>query len=147
MGYSAIRDNHTHGNVGDYLKKAISANSDISIVSAYFTIYAYHHLRKNLEGINNLKFLFGEPTFIKSLDPDKINTRDFKIEDDKIAIPIEKRLCQKIIAYEAVDQVVHVFKKKSNQKLTSDRGALLIPKAKQLNEMNDFELVTWLIVR
>jgi len=47
----------------------------------------------------------------------------------------------------AVDQVVHVFKKKSNQKLTSDRGALLIPKAKQLNEMNDFELVTWLIVR
>jgi len=26
-------------------------------------------------------------------------------------------------------------------------GMLLIPKAKQLNEMNDFELVTWLIVR
>jgi hypothetical protein len=47
----------------------------------------------------------------------------------------------------AVDQVVHVFKKKSHQKLTSDRGALLIPKANQLNEMSDFELVTWLIVR
>lgn len=98
MGYSAIRDNHTHGNVGDFLKTAISANSDVSIVSAYFTIYAYHHLKSNLDGINHLKFLFGEPTFIKSLDPDKINTRDFKIEDDKIAIPIEKRLCQKTIA-------------------------------------------------
>jgi len=147
MSYSAIRDNHTHGNVGDFLKKAISANSDVSIVSAYFTIYAYHQLKSNLDGINDLKFLFGEPTFIKSLDPDKTNTRDFKIEDEKIAILLEKRLCQKTIAREAVDQVVHVFKKKSNQKLTSDRGALLISKAKQLNEMNDFELVTWLIVR
>lgn len=105
MGYSAIRDNHTHGNVGDFLKKAISANSDVSIVSAYFTIYAYHHLKSNLDGINHLKFLFGEPTFIKSLDPDKINTRDFKIEDDKIAIPIEKRLCQKTIARECAEWI------------------------------------------
>jgi len=47
----------------------------------------------------------------------------------------------------AVEQVVQVFKKKGSQKLTSDRGALLIPKTKQLNEMADFELVTWLIVR
>jgi hypothetical protein len=31
--------------------------------------------------------------------------------------------------------------------VSSDRGALLITKAKQLNEMTDFELVTWLIVR
>jgi SNF2 family DNA or RNA helicase len=105
MSYSAIRDNHTHGNVGDFLKEAISSNSDVSIVSAYFTIYAYHHLKNNLDGINNLKFLFGEPTFIKSLDPDKINTRDFKIEDDKIAIPIEKRLCQKTIARECAEWI------------------------------------------
>jgi hypothetical protein len=47
----------------------------------------------------------------------------------------------------AVEQVVQVFKKKGSQKLTSDRGALLIPKTKPLNEMADFELVTWLIVR
>ncbi|MEN6420724.1 MAG: helicase-related protein [Smithella sp.] len=105
MGYSAIRDNHTHGNVGDFLKTAISTNSDVSIVSAYFTIYAYHHLKSNLDGINHLKFLFGEPTFIKSLDPDKINTRDFKIEDDKIVIPLEKRLCQKTIARECSEWI------------------------------------------
>ncbi|MCU0289424.1 MAG: SWF/SNF helicase family protein, partial [Acidobacteria bacterium] len=47
----------------------------------------------------------------------------------------------------AVEEVVRVFKKKGHQRLTSDRGALLIPKSKQLNEMEDFELVTWLIVR
>ena len=64
MTYSSIRDNHTQGTVGDFLKQAISSNSEVSIVSAYFTIYAYHQLKDNLDAINNLKFLFGEPTFI-----------------------------------------------------------------------------------
>lgn len=105
MSYSSIRDNHKHGNVGDFLKDAILQNSDVSIVSAYFTIYAYHHLKHNLDCINSLKFLFGEPRFIKSLDPDKTNTRDFKIEDDKLAIPIEKRLCQKKIARECSEWI------------------------------------------
>ncbi|MEI6126503.1 MAG: helicase-related protein [Pseudomonadota bacterium] len=105
MNYTAIRDNHTQGTVGDFLKQAISANSEISIVSAYFTIYAYHHLRNNLDGIKNLKFLFGEPTFIKAIDPDKINTRDFKIEDDKISIPIESRLTQKTTAKECAEWI------------------------------------------
>ena len=83
MSYSSIRDNHSHGTVGDFLKQSILKNSEVSIVSAYFTIYAYHQLKNNLDEIKILKFLFGEPTFIKSLDPDKIHVRDFKIEDDK----------------------------------------------------------------
>jgi superfamily II DNA/RNA helicase len=47
----------------------------------------------------------------------------------------------------AADEIVGVFKRRSHQKLTSDRGALLIPKDKQINEMKNFELVTWLIIR
>ena len=82
MNYSAIKDNHKHGTVGEFLKTVITSNSEVSIVSAYFTIYAYHKLKENFDGINKLNFLFGEPTFIKSLDPEKVNTRDFKIEDD-----------------------------------------------------------------
>ena len=105
MSYSSIRDNHSHGAVGDFLKQAISHNSDVSIVSAYFTIYAYHHLKSNLDNIKGLRFLFGEPTFIKSLDPEKVNTRDFKIEDDKIVIPIESRLTQKIVAKECSEWI------------------------------------------
>ena len=46
----------------------------------------------------------------------------------------------------AVDEVIRIFKKRGNQKLTSDRGGLLIPPAKQLHEMENFELLTWLIV-
>lgn len=100
MNYSAIRDNHSHGIVGDFLKQALSNNSEVSIVSAYFTIYAYHHLKANLDEIKKLQFLFGEPTFIKAMDPDKVNTRDFKIEDDKLTIPLESRLTQKTLAKE-----------------------------------------------
>ena len=47
----------------------------------------------------------------------------------------------------AVDEIIRIFKKRGNQRLTSDRGALLIPSSKQLNEMENFEFVTWLIVR
>jgi len=94
----SIRDNHKRGNVGDFLADNIKNGSALSIVSAYFTIYAYQRLKTVLESVNHLNFLFGEPTFIRSLDPGKTNKRDFKIEDDKLIIPIESRLTQKAIA-------------------------------------------------
>jgi len=52
-----------------------------------------------------------------------------------------------VLLKKAVDEIIRIFKKRGNQRLTSDRSALLIPVSKQLNEMENFELVTWLIVR
>ena len=95
---SSIRDNRDRGSVGEFLRENIKDKADLSIVSAYFTIYAYNHLKNQLNNINGLKFLFGEPTFIKSIDPTKTNKRDFKIEDDKIVIPTESRMSQKVVA-------------------------------------------------
>jgi len=105
INLSSIRDNKNRGSVGQFLRDNIKSDSDLSIVSAYFTIYAYSHLKNELDSINKLKFLFGEPTFIKALDPTKVNKRDFKIEDDKIAIPIESRLTQKAIAKECSEWI------------------------------------------
>lgn len=105
ISLSSIRDNRNRGTVGQFLIDNIKAESDLSIVSAYFTIYAYKHLKDQLNSINELKFLFGEPTFIKSLDPTKTNKRDFKIEDDKLVIPIESRLTQKAVAKECSDWI------------------------------------------
>lgn len=93
--FYSIRDNKNNGSVGQFLKENILEKSDLAIVSAFFTIYAYNQLKKELDSINKLRFLFGEPTFIKLLDPSKTNKRDFKIEDDKLVIPIESRLSQK----------------------------------------------------
>jgi superfamily II DNA or RNA helicase len=98
MPHSSIRDNHTHGTVGAYLKDHITDHSNVSIVSAYFTIFAYQHLKENMDNINDLRFLFGEPTFIKSIDADKTNVREFKIEDDNLVIATEKVIGQKAVA-------------------------------------------------
>ena len=62
INLSSIRDNRDRGSVGQFLKDNIKTDSDLSIVSAYFTIYAYNHLKDQLNNINELKFLFGEPT-------------------------------------------------------------------------------------
>jgi len=105
INLSSIRDNKNRGSVGQFLRENIKSDSDLSIVSAYFTIYAYSHLKNELDSISKLKFLFGEPTFIKALDPTKVNKRDFKIEDDKLVIPIESRLTQKAIAKECSEWI------------------------------------------
>jgi len=90
-----IRDNHKYGIVGEYLQQHIKPNSQLSVVSAFFTIYAYQQLKEKLDSIDHLRFLFGEPTFIKSIDPEKSNVRAYEIEDSKLSIPLENRLTQK----------------------------------------------------
>ena len=72
-------------------------------VSAYFTIYAYEQLKDKLRGIDHLNFLYGEPTSIKKLDPDKTETKYFEIADTKIAL--KNRPQQKTIAKECADWI------------------------------------------
>jgi len=98
LNLSSIRDNHKRCSVEQSLIENIKPQANLSVVSAYFTIYAYNQLKDQLDRINHLRFLFGEPAFIKAIDPAKTNRRDFRIEDDKIVIPIESRLIQKAIA-------------------------------------------------
>ncbi|MBW2557488.1 MAG: ATP-dependent helicase [Deltaproteobacteria bacterium] len=98
---SGIRDNHHRGAIGDFLKEKILQGSDLSFVSAYFTIYAYAALKDQLDRIDHLRFLFGEPQFIKSLDPDKTEKKAFSIEDD--ALSLSNRLEQKRVAGECSD--------------------------------------------
>ncbi|MDZ4246135.1 MAG: phospholipase D-like domain-containing protein, partial [Dehalococcoidia bacterium] len=95
---SGIRDNYQRGNVGDFLKAKIRKGSTLSVVSAYLTIYAFEALKEQLNDIESLKFLFGEPRFIKSLDPDKSDKKAFRIEND--TLELAKRLRQKCVATE-----------------------------------------------
>jgi SNF2 family DNA or RNA helicase len=95
---SGIRDNYHRGNVGDFLKAKIQKDSTLSVVSAYFTIYAYGALKNELNNIKKLNFLFGEPRFIKSLDPNRSDNKSFKIEHD--SIELVNHLQQKCVAAE-----------------------------------------------
>ena len=91
-----IKDNHSRGKVADYLAAKLADGSRLSVVSAYFTIYAYEALSKELDGIESLRFLFGEPRFVQSLDPDKTDKKAFKIEDERLELA--NRLQQKEVA-------------------------------------------------
>ncbi|QGU95455.1 hypothetical protein GOM49_10460 [Clostridium bovifaecis] len=70
-------DNKKYGKVGDELKNNIEKGSKLSIISAYFTIYAYKELQKELNKIDRLRFIFTEPTFVKK---EKELAREYYIE-------------------------------------------------------------------
>ena len=103
LNNSGIRDNHRRGVVADFLKAKIHSGSRLSVVSAYFTIYAYDALRGHLDQIEHLDFLFGEPRFIASLDPDKTEKKAFILDGN--GLQLSNRLEQKRVARECADWI------------------------------------------
>lgn len=100
---SGLRDNHKRGTVAEFLQNHIQDGSCLSVVSAYFTIYAYHAMRETLDRIEHLDFLFGEPSFINRLDPEKTQKKAFLIRDD--GINLANRLEQKRVAKDCADWI------------------------------------------
>ncbi len=94
---SGIRDNRGRGTLGDFLKDKIQVGSQLSVVSAYFTIYAFEALKQELMGIEHLNFLFGEPRFVQSLGA-STDKKTFQIEDRDIRL--SSRLKQSQLAKE-----------------------------------------------
>ena len=54
--------------VKDDLSVSIKKGSKVSIAAACFSIYAFNELRKQLQKIDNLRFVFTSPTFIKEMN-------------------------------------------------------------------------------
>ena len=54
--------------VKDDLSVSIKKGSKASIAAACFSIYAFNELRKQLQKIDNLRFIFTSPTFIKEMN-------------------------------------------------------------------------------
>ena len=46
------------------LSSEIKRGSKLSIAAACFSIYAFQELKKELQGIDELRFIFTSPTFI-----------------------------------------------------------------------------------
>lgn len=103
LGGFGLRDNHTRGTVAEFLASKIQKESKLSIVSAYFTIYAYDALKRSLDGIDHLDFLFGEPSFVNRLDSAKTEKKAFIIDAD--GLELSNRLQQKRVAKECADWI------------------------------------------
>jgi len=100
---SGIRDNLNRGSLGQFLQEKIRHGSKLSVVSAYFTVYAYGGLKKELDDIQELRFLFGEPRFVSSLDPSKTDKKAFGIEDTGLVL--RNRLQQRQAAKECAEWI------------------------------------------
>src|SRR6185503_299794 len=103
LNSSGLRDNHTRGTVAQFLQEKIHQGSFLSVVSAYFTIYAYDALRDSLDRIEHLDFLFGEPTFVNRLDPTKTASKSFIL--DASGLELANKLQQKRVARECAEWI------------------------------------------
>ena len=78
MKQPKMLDNKKNGSVYDELKENLKTGSKLSVISAYFTIYAFDELRKELANIDKMRFIFTEPTFVKK---DNELTRQYYIDE------------------------------------------------------------------
>ena len=58
-----ILDNKQNGLVGDTLKKHLTKDASLSLVTNNFSIFSYSHLQKELRDIKSVRLLFGSPYF------------------------------------------------------------------------------------
>lgn len=113
--------NNVSERVVDDLKSKLSKGSRVSIAAASFSIYAFEALKEELENVDELRFIFTSPTFIK--DKVKKEKREFfipKLNRERnlygsdFEIKLRNKLEQKAIAKECANWIRRKVKFKSN---------------------------------
>ena len=74
-----VLDNSKIGAISDYIKENTQRDSEITITSSIFTIFAFEELRKVLEESKKFRFLFNEPTFIKNIIQNNKEVKEFQL--------------------------------------------------------------------
>ncbi|HEX8365978.1 MAG TPA: helicase-related protein [Allosphingosinicella sp.] len=83
---SGIRDNRSRGAVHQFITERALEGSRLSIVSAYFTTFAYESLRTTLDDVGHMRFLFGEPRFLKYADSAGLIPPAFSFGEDGLRL-------------------------------------------------------------
>ncbi len=93
---NAIVDNRSR-RMGEFLSDNIQPGANLSIVSAYFTIYAYDALRDVLEQAGRMRFLYGEPAATSTPDPSEDQVKSFRLNEAG-GMDLKQALAQKPLA-------------------------------------------------
>lgn len=105
----------------DDLVKTIEKGNKISIAAACFSIYAYNELKEQLQDVEECRFIFTSPTFVK--DTVEKQKREFyipKLDRENIIygsefeVKLRNELTQKAIAKECAEWIRNKVKFKSN---------------------------------
>jgi SNF2 family DNA or RNA helicase len=106
-----IFDNITK-TVKDDLMLTIEKGSKLSIAAACFSIYAYGALKKQLDGIDELRFIFTSPAFVMEKAPKEKRefyiprlNRERSLYGTEFEVKLRNELSQKAIARECADWI------------------------------------------
>ena len=98
--------------LGDELKKEIKPGSKVKIAAATFSMFAFQQLKEELETIEELKFIFTNPTFVT--DETRVGYREYTIPKKereqsifggRYELKLMNELTQKAIARECADWI------------------------------------------
>lgn len=103
------------------LRKTVTKGSKVSIASACFSIYAFEELKKELKGIDSLRFIFTSPTFIEEKAPREKKefyiprlSRERSVYGTEFEVKLRNGLTQKALARECAEWVRRKCEFRSN---------------------------------
>ncbi len=110
---------------GDDLKQTLKSGTKLKIAASCFSIYAYEALKKELQKVDSLEFIFTSPAFVAGDVTDKLTKqqREFhipKLERERslygseFEIQLKNKLTQRAIAKECVSWMRQKAKFRSN---------------------------------
>ena len=98
--------------VKEDLQESIRRGSKMSVAAACFSMYAYQELKKQLEEIAELRFIFTSPTFVQENTPKERRefyipklTREKSLYGTEFEVRLRNELTQKALAKECADWV------------------------------------------
>jgi hypothetical protein len=107
--------------VKDDLVATIGKGDKLSIAAACFSIYAYQALKKQLDGIAELRFIFTSPTFLQEKAPKEKRefyiprlNRERSLYGTDFEVKLRNELTQKAIARECANWIKKKVKFRSN---------------------------------
>lgn len=142
---------NTADKVVDDLRETITPGSRLSIAAASFSLFAFETLKKELEKVESLRFIFTSPTFAGGENPKE--SREFDIErfareqalfGSEFELKLRNQLNQKAIAVECAEWIRKKAKFCTN---TTDQNFQTFLHVKQQNDdalytpFNDFSAV------
>jgi len=112
--------------LGDDLKGTITSKTKLKIAASCFSIYAYESLKKELEKVESVEFIFTAPTFVpnEAIDNIKKERREFFIPKSErersfygseFEIQLKNKLTQRAIAKECAEWINRKATFKSNK--------------------------------
>ena len=106
-----ILDNVTN-TVRDELQENMHKGSKLSVAAACFSIYAYKELKKQLENIDELRFIFTSPTFVQEKTPKARREfyiprldRERSLYGTEFEVKLRNEMTQKAIAKECAEWI------------------------------------------